>query len=34
MQLALLPPNTASDLRTELEKNLTDFRAGAKGKQP
>jgi tetratricopeptide (TPR) repeat protein len=30
--LALLPPNSASDLRTELEKNLTDFRASAKGK--
>jgi tetratricopeptide (TPR) repeat protein len=32
--VALLPPNTVSDLRTELEKNLANFRARAQGKQP
>ena len=31
--IALLPPGSASGLRTELEENLTQFRARAEGKQ-
>jgi len=31
--LALLPPNSVSDLKTELEKNLANFRARAERKQ-